>query len=400
MVNSRLRRLKVEMEEELASILDWWQDNTMDRANGGFYGRIDGANTIVEEAEKGVILNTRILWAFSAAANTTKSEKYGQIADRAYDYLCEYFLDKKNGGLYWMLDFKGKPVDLKKQIYAQAFGIYGFTEYYQLRKNSQSLKLAVELYHLIDRFSLDPIYGGYFEAFTENWKRMEDVRLSEKDENEVKTMNTHLHILEAYTNLCRVNPTDTIKASLKNLILCFIDKFIDLKSNHLHLFFDERWVSKSEAVSYGHDIESSWLLLEATEVLGDKTLIKKAKAIAIRMAHVTIEQGMDSNGGLHYEKEYYFLDREKHWWVQAEAVIGFFNAYQISGYEKYLKAAMDCWNFIKTHIRDTNSGEWFWSVSQSGVANKKNDKAGPWKAPYHNGRMCLELIQRLSAFKM
>jgi len=395
MTKKKLTELKAEMEEELTSILSWWTEKMVDKTNGGFYGKIDGHNQLHPEADKGVILNTRILWAFSAAAILTKKSEYEIIAQRAFEYLVAHFLDKKNGGLFWMLDFKGNPTQTKKQIYAQAFGIYGLSEYYHLTKNKKAIELALELFEAIENYSFDKKHGGYFEAFTENWQPIEDLRLSEKDANEAKTMNTHLHILEAYTNLYRVFPNEKIGNALRGLIECFIEKFIDKKTKHLHLFFDEKWNSKSIAISYGHDIEGSWLLQEAADVLGDEILLKEVKNIALQMANVTLENGFDNLGGIMYEKEKNHFDTEKHWWVQAEAVVGFFNVYEILKEEKFLEASLSCWDFIKKSILDKANGEWVWSTYPNGSINKIEDKAGAWKAPYHNGRMCLEILKRI-----
>jgi len=388
--------LKKEMEIELISILSWWEENMIDETNGGFYGKIDGYNKLHPKAEKGVILNTRILWAYSAAANLIKNPTYTKIADRAFDYLITYFTDKKNSGLFWMLDLNGSPTQRKKQIYAQAFGIYGLSEYYHLTENKLAIKLATQLFDCIENYSRDKIEGGYFEAFTEDWQQIEDLRLSEKDANEAKTMNTHLHILEAYTNLHRVFPSQKTEAALRDLIQLFLDKFIDYSTGHLHLFFDEKWTIKSSAISYGHDIEASWLLVEAAEVLVDKVLLEKVKETAILMAKVTLKEGIDQSAGVNYEIDNGHSDQEKHWWVQAEAVVGFINAFEMTKDEKYLKAGINCWNFIQKNILDSVNGEWVWSVDTTAEINTQEDKAGAWKAPYHNGRMCMELIRRLN----
>jgi len=402
MANIKLTNFKIEMEEELTSILSWWTEKMVDKTNGGFYGKIDGHNQLRPNADKGVILNTRILWSFSAAAILIKKSEYKNIAQRAFEYLEKHFIDNKNGGLFWMLDFKGNPIQTKKQIYAQAFGIYGFSEYYHLTKNKKAIELAIQLFEAIENYSFDKNHGGYFEAFTENWQPIEDLRLSEKDANEAKTMNTHLHILEAYTNLYLVFPSIKVGKALRGLIECFLEQFIVEKPypsgrqfKHLHLFFDEKWNSKSNAISYGHDIECSWLLQEAAEVLDDDFLLQKVKLVALEMAEVTLGNGFDESGGIMYERENTHFDKEKHWWVQAEAVVGFFNAYEISKEEKFLDASLQCWNFIKKYILDKENGEWVWSIFPDGKINQKEDKVGAWKAPYHNGRMGLEILKRM-----
>ncbi len=390
-----LAELKREMKTELDAILQWWAKNMVDEVNGGFYGKIDAGNQLQDQADKGVVLNTRILWAFAAAANLTENKQYEMIAHRAFAYIVQFFYDKEDGGLFWMLNFQGQPTQTKKQIYAQAFGIYAFSEYYALTKKQKALDLAIALFQAIEQHSLDKVNNGYFEAYTRDWQPLDDLRLSEKDANEAKTMNSHLHILEAYTNLFRVHPTEEISTALQNLIECFLSQFIDPGTYHLHLFFDEQWQLKSPAISYGHDIECSWLLYEAAEVLGNEKIISKVKHVALKMAKAVLQNGIDESGGVYYEKTKAHLDREKHWWAQAEAIVGFFNAFQLEEDPIYLQTTYDIWNFTKTHIQDQQNGEWHWSLLANGCVNQKQDKAGPWKAPYHNGRMCMELLKRV-----
>ncbi len=386
--------LEKEVESELGQLLVWWKEHMVDQEKGGFYGRISGHNMLYKEAEKGVILNTRLLWTFAAAALHTGSATYEKMADRSFQYLQQYFVDQEFGGLYWMLNAEGQIVQPKKQIYAQAFGIYGLSEYYKLRKQEDALHLALELFDLIEAHSCDAP-GSYLEAFQRNWQPIADFRLSDKDANEAKTMNTHLHIMEAYTNLYQVYPHEKVRKALQCLINCFLDKFISLETGHLHLFFDEEWKLMSDIISYGHDIECSWLLLEAAEVLGEAALIARVQPIIMQMAEVTLKEGFDQDGGIMYEKAGQHVDKEKHWWVQAEAVVGFLNAYQISQNQVYLQATIRCWDFIKNTIKDEVYGEWVWSILEDGTINRRADKAGPWKAPYHNGRMCLEVERRV-----
>ena len=383
-----------EFQSELQDILRWWIKRMTDPINGGFYGRIDGHGQLYTQANKGIILNTRILWTFAAAARQTDNPTYEQTATRAFQYLTSHFWDKEQGGVYWMLDYKGKVVANKKQIYAQAFAIYAFSEYYQLTGNQEALYLANAIFNLIEQHSHDNQKGGYFEAFSRDWQLLEDLRLSDKDANEAKTMNTHLHILEAYTNLYRVEKSSTVQKALKRLIVLFLEKFIH-PNGHLNLFFDENWNLKSGDISYGHDIECSWLLVEAAEVLADKTLLKKVEKVAILMAEAVVKNGLDKDGSVFNEcAANGHLDTDKHWWPQAEAVVGFWNLWQLTGAEKYQKAALRCWDFIKKYLKDSENGEWYWRIDNNRNPIGEEDKAGAWKAPYHNGRMCLEMVER------
>lgn len=384
-----------EFHDELTgNILPFWIDRMTDQEYGGFYGCIDGHNQLHAKADKGVILNTRILWTFSAAYAYTPNTQYLEVAQRAYHYIKSYFLDPVHGGVYWALDHQGTPVDTKKQLYAQAFALYAFSEYYKITQQQEVLNTCIEFFNHIETFSFDRQYNGYFEALDREWNILPDVRLSDKDANEVKTMNTHLHILEAYTNLFRIWPEQTLKGQLKNLTQLFFEKFIS-PTYHFNLFFDEQWQLKSDATSYGHDIEGSWLLHEAVKVLDESTLLDKVEDIAIKMVEASLA-GIDDDGALINETTKTIIDSDKHWWVQAEALVGLVNAWQITGDDKYLEYTRKTWAFIQKHIIDRENGEWLWRVTKTHDRVTKEDKAGPWKCPYHNGRAMMELIKRLS----
>ncbi len=384
------------LAEVTNNILPFWQNRMPDNMKGGFYGRIDGKNNIINDAPKGAILNARILWTFSAAFRILKDISYLDTAKRARDYIMAYFFDKEYGGTFWVLNSNGSQLDAKKQIYSQAFTIYALSEYYMAIGDESCKDKAVELFHLIEKHSFDRGFNGYLEAFDRKWGYLEDLRLSEKDANEKKTMNTHLHILEAYTNLYRIWPDKSLRSQLVNMVMIFLEKILDQRSHHLNLFFDERWNSKSTIISYGHDIEASWLIYEAAEVLEDKGLINKVKVIATEVVRAAME-GLQPDGSLIYERDDAtgHLDMDRHWWVQSETVVGFINAWQLTGDESYLGNALRCFNFIKGHLIDRENGEWYWSIRRDGTVNTVDDKAGFWKCPYHNSRMCLEIMSRV-----
>jgi mannobiose 2-epimerase len=384
------------MSKELeltANILPYWMNKMQDLENGGFYGRIDGNEIVHKTAHKGAILNARILWTFSAAYRILKNPAYLKIAERAYQYLMNHFVDWENGGVFWELDFQGKPVNTKKQTYAQGFALYGLSEYYRVTSDFAALMQSKQLFYLIERYCHDPQTGGYFEAFTRNWQPIDDMRLSEKDANEKKTMNTHLHILEPYTNLMRIWKCAEIERAQRNLIHVFTEKILNQKTNHLNLFFDENWQSKSTAISYGHDIEASWLLVEAAEALGDNQLTENIKAISLKIADAASE-GLQPDGSMIYEKEGNHADKDRHWWVQAEAVVGLMYAWKHSGNILYRDHAQKAWDYIRRQIIDTDNGEWRWSRLADGQINRRDDKACFWKCPYHNGRMCMEIMEK------
>ncbi|HKM93033.1 MAG TPA: AGE family epimerase/isomerase [Prolixibacteraceae bacterium] len=382
-------------EEELDNILQYWIDNTPDTINGGFVGSIDGYGKVVKNANKGAILNGRILWSFSAAYNYTKNEKHLEMANRAFDYFTQYFIDKVNGGVYWELDSKGTPVNTRKQAYAQGFAIYGLSEYYRATLNEKALLLAQELFWTIEKNFKDKQHGGYIEALDEKWNRLDDMRLSIKEANWPKSMNTHLHILEPYTNLYRCWKNPILAKSIEQIIRVFLDRIIDKETAHFNLLFDSDWTVKTSTVSYGHDIEGSWLLVEAAEELGDLALIKEVNEMALRMVDVTQSEGVDIDGSLFNEREGKHLDTDKHWWPQAEAMVGYVNAWQITGNQKYLDEAERVWNFISLKVLDNKVGEWYWRVDKDGEPYMEEEKIGFWKCPYHNSRALIEVCTRL-----
>ena len=370
---------------------------TVDHTNGGFIGQIDGNDIKNPGSTKGIILNARILWTYSAAYNYDKKPEYSHHAERAYLYIRENFVDRELGGVYWEIDASGRPVNTKKQIYAQAFTIYALSEYYQFSKDEDALKLAISIFNLIEKHSFDTVYNGYFEAYDREWNLLEDLRLSDKDANEKKTMNTHLHVLEAYTNLLRIWPDEVLKKQLENLVLIHIDKIYNAANGHLDLFFGEQWEKKSHEYSFGHDIEAAWLLCDAANELDNKTLKQRVDDLAVRIADLTLREGIDVDGALLNEGLMgKVTDPDKHWWPQAEAIIGFINAWQIDKNQKLLDAAINCWDFTNETIIDHENGEWYFRVNRRGEPYFDEDKVGFWKCPYHNGRAMIETLKRIS----
>lgn len=424
-MDNRMTTLRNEVRQELENdILPFWMEKMTDSGRGGFYGRIDGGDTLHADAPKGAILNARILWTFSAAYRILRRPEYLDTATRAKRYLIDRFYDNDFGGVYWSLDADGNPLDTKKQIYAQGFAIYGLGEYARATGDDEALDYAVRLFNLIEEYSFDRGRNGYVEAFMRDWSVIGDMRLSDKDENASKTMNTHLHILEPYANLYRVWKDARLERQLRNMIGLFTGKIMNRETSHLDLFFDDDWHTRGDIVSYGHDIEASWLIHEAALVLGDKALLKEIEPVIVNIARAA-DEGLNPDGSLIYEQTSgqadgqtsrqgtdgvqagkqgeapcqlvtctSSTDKELHWWVQAENVVGHVNLYQHFGDEAALDTAVKCWQFIKNSLIDREHGEWHWSLMPDGTVNRRDDKAGFWKCPYHNGRMCMEIIER------
>ena len=419
--------LRQEMRDVLENnILRFWLDKMQDTENGGFYGRMDGHMQLYPEAEKGAILNARILWSFSAAYRVLGNQVYLDAATRAKDYIIEHFVDKEYGGVYWSVDYKGTPFDTKKQFYAIGFAIYGLSEYVRATGDREVLDYALDLYECIEERAFDREYNGYIEACTRDWQPIADMRLSELDANYPKSQNTHLHIIEPYTNLLRcikemqaattcnyvpvlgavlpvdiVVPIETlarIEGALRNLIHIFTDDILNPETHHLDLFFEMDWTRGAGRLeSYGHDIECSWLLHEAALVLGDRQVLEKVEPIVREIAKAS-EKGLRPDGSMIHEAnlDTGHVDDDLHWWVQAENVVGWLNIYQHFGDDKALQRADACWQYIKQNLIDYEHGEWFWSRRKDGTLNMDDDHAGFWKCPYHNSRMCLEVIERFA----
>ncbi|WP_025146484.1 AGE family epimerase/isomerase [Pedobacter jeongneungensis] len=396
-MEKELIKYQSELQTELDSILSYWKKYSLDELHGGFVGRIDEFERVDALAAKGSVLNARILWTFSAAYNFKADPQDLHIAQRAFRYINDNFIDQDYGGVYWLLDASGQPLDSKKQVYAIAFTIYAFSEYHSASQDPQARRQAIALYHKLLEHSYDWERGGYFEAFTRNWAPLEDLRLSDKDANEKKTMNTHLHVLEAFTTLYRIWPDQGLKVKIIALIENFLQHIVQPAQGNLLLFFDEYWEPKSRLVSYGHDIEAAWLLLEAAEVIQEDVLIERVKDLSLKMAEASIS-GIAEDGALYYEydPEKNHLIKEKHWWVQAEGMVGFFNAWQLSGENKFLQLSLGNWHYVQNHLVDRVNGEWFWGIGADGQLMKGEDKMGLWKCPYHNSRACMEIIKRIN----
>ena len=388
---------KQEVREVLEdNILRFWIERMQDEEHGGFYGRIDNNNVLYADADKGAILNARILWTFSAAYRVLGKSEYLKIATRAKRYFIDHFIDPEYGGVYWSLDYKGQPKDTKKQFYAIGFAIYGLSEYARATNDQEALEQAINLYRCVEEHALDKEYNGYIEAMTRNWQPIDDMRLSEYDANYPKSQNTHLHIIEPYANLYRVWPSKELEASLRNIIGIFTDRILNPETHHLDLFFEMDWTrGAGQLESYGHDIECSWLMHEAALVLGDQKVLNKVEPIVQIVAKAS-EKGLNPDGSMIHEANLTAgtKDDDLHWWVQAEAVVGFYNIYQHFHDEAALEKAQRCWQYIKDYLIDRQNGEWYWSRHRDGSLNTVDDKAGFWKCPYHNGRMCLEIIER------
>ncbi|MFT3831238.1 MAG: AGE family epimerase/isomerase [Opitutaceae bacterium] len=392
-----LRDLARRAEAELrVEILPFWLMHARDRERGGFFGAIDNDLDVHESEPRGALLTARILWTFSAAHRRYGTWDYREMARWAFADLQQRFWDDEHGGVIWSTKANGKPLETRKQTYAQAFAIYGCAEYFRATNDRVALECAIAIYRLLEAHVYDPEQGGYFEAMGRDWKPLAPEAGNLIGANVPKSQNTMLHVMEAYTNLYRVWPDEGLRRRLLELVDQMITRVLDPQTKHLQLFLAADWAPRSREVSYGHDIEFSWLVIEAAEAIGDRALVERLQPLATSIARVTLGEGVAPDGGVYLEGgPSGVTDRSKHWWPQAEAAVGFLNAYQLTGDETFLRASQHSWDFIEKRIADREHGEWFWGRDARGRVIERQPKVGMWKCPYHNGRACLELIGRV-----
>jgi mannobiose 2-epimerase len=397
MLREQAQALQSEFSQELARISEWWSRVMPDEDNGGFIGAVSSYNKRMLNSEKGIILNARILWFFSDLANYRQDDAALALAKRAYDYLYRYFYDIEHGGFFWSLDACGEVIDDKKQTYAQAFALYGIISYYRASGDQSARTLAQRTFDLIETRCKDKQNGGYLEAFRRDWAPIEDMRLSEKDDNLPKSQNTHLHVLEAYTNLHNIDPSPKSDRALRSCVEDFMLHIVDSETWHLRMFMDEQWRDHSQTYSFGHDIEFSWLLYKALVSLNEEALIKSLLPAVLKIAQTCLDEGRGSSGEV--LDEYDLVEKKAHrqsvWWVQAEAMVGFLNAFTLSSEKRYFEAFEAVWCHTKKEHLDLEGGEWHWLALKDQGADYDYDKACFWKAPYHNGRAMMEVIKLL-----
>lgn len=383
-----------EVKEHLEKcIIPFWK-GLRDDENGGYYGYMDFDSLVADrKAVKGCILHSRILWFFSNAYTLLKDESLLEEANHAYDFLMKYCMDKENGGIFWSLTYDGKVYEDLKHTYNQAFCIYALSSYYEASGRKEALDKAYELYNLIETKCKDEI--GYLESFTREFKIADNDKLSENGVMADRTMNTLLHVFEAYTELYRVDKNPDVADKLRWIFDCFAEHMYNPKLHRQEVFFDNNYNPIIDLHSYGHDIETAWLMDRGTEILGDPYYTAKISPITKDLTANIYKVAFDGHS-LNNECERGVVNTSRIWWVQAETVLGFLNGYQKDPSKKeYLEAAHNEWEYIKEYIVDKRPGsEWYWEVDINGEPTSKQPIVEPWKCPYHNGRMCMEVIKR------
>lgn len=399
-----VKEIRGHLEEKLIPFWEGLQDKTY----GGFYGYMGYDLKVDKTYEKGCILNSRILWFFSNAYTLLKRvyteegviDKKGAFlkglynaAVLAYRFLRDHCVDEEYGGVYWSVTFDGKPLDTTKHTYNQAFSIYALSSYYEMTGEMEALELAKELRNLIEEKCTDDL--GYLEAFDRTFAPEDNEKLSENGVMAEKTMNTLLHVFEAYTELYRVSKDPDVADLMRSMLDTVAGRIYNPALGRQEVFFDRKWNSLIDLYSYGHDIETAWLIDRGLEILKDEEYVGKLAPITAELTENIFNRAL-KGGSLLNEAENGVDDTTRVWWVQAEAIVGFVNGYQKRPEKtEYLTAAEGLWNYIKEYVIDKRAGsEWFWSVNADGSPVEK-PIVEPWKCPYHNGRMCMEVIRRM-----
>lgn len=383
------------------NLIPFWSQ-LKDEEFGGFYGYVKGDGTVLKEEVKGVILNSRILWFFSQAYIQLKDEKLLEMAKHAYKFLVEKCIDTSYGGVFWSLNYKGEVEDDIKHCYNQAFAIYALSTYYEASGDKNALDYAYDIYRIIEEKCHDD--GGYLEAFYRDFTKADNDKLSENGIMADRTMNTLLHVLEAYTQLYKVDHNDSVGNCLKAILDSFKNKIYNAEKEMCEVFFDDDYNSLIDLDSYGHDIEASWLINRACDVLDDAEYSEKMLPIIVGLADGCYKNSMDESvskisdmlAAMNMEIENGVINKTKVWWIQAEAVTGYYNAYEQNPEKvEYKDISEKVWNFINKYFVDEKHGEWVENIEDLNNIDYTQALVQPWKCPYHNGRMCLEMMKRL-----
>ncbi len=373
-------------------IIPFWK-GLRDNEHGGYYGFMGYDLEVDKKAVKGCILNSRITWFFSNAYTILKDKSLLAEAEHGFQFMRDYCMDKEYGGIYWSVKYDGTPEETLKHTYNQAFAIYALSSYYEASGDKEALDMAFSLFDIIETKCRDEV--GYLEAFSRYFEEIDNEKLSENGVMAEKTMNTLLHVFEAYTELYRVSREDRVKERLHSILDSFAAQVYNPELHRQEVFFDKNMNSILDLHSYGHDIETAWLIDRGVEILGEEEYERKMSPITKDLTNQIYHIAFDGHS-LSNECEKGVVDTHRIWWVQAETLVGFLNGYEkMPERKEYYEAAKSVWNYIKEFMLDKRKGsEWYWRVDENGKPDEDKPIVEPWKCPYHNGRMCLEVIRR------
>ena len=396
-MNEKFTKLyELALKELTENLLPWWMTKAVDNENGGWYGEVGNDDVPVAHAPKFITLNARLVWTFSSAYRILGDEQYKVMADRAYDYFIKHFWDDRYNMCHTYVDEFGNPIDSHRFIYGNAFAVYGLSEYARAMDCEEAREYARKLVASLEKYAYDPQYKGYFEALTEECKYNQWLHGVNRLPTDEKTMNTHLHLIEAYTCLLRTEKTNFMQNKVREHLYVMLNKIVDHDIHHYYYFQDRKWAPTSTEISYGHDIEGSWLMMETAEVLGEPEAMRYAQDTCMNMARACYEQGLTEDGAMNsdYDPATGHKSQRLSWWEQNEAVVGFLNAWEVTGDEKFLDASLRCFEFAEEHFVDHEKGGWYDVLSLDGKKVLSKQKQNGPTCPYHNGRMCMEIIER------
>ena len=365
-------------------LIPFW-NNLYDSEYGGFYGSADSDNNINKTSPKSAVLQTRILWFYSSCYKALKDKNLFEYASRQFDFIIKYMIDENDGGIFWDVEYDGKVKDRQKHTYALAFALYSISAYYSVSKNKSAFDAAQRLFNLIERDYKDEY--GYTEVFS----------LDKSVKGSARTMNTLLHIIEAYTEYhAAVNTAESRKALEYSLDLvrtkAYNDDLCRIECN-----FDEFMNPVGDVLSYGHDIEASWIVYRACEILGNDEILSDLSPKLDKLTQNVISKGFVDNGrnGIYYECKNNIDNTYRSWWVMSEAIVALVHRYNLYKDKQSIYLAENVWDYVKKYFISPH-GEWHTQVDEKGEAIKsRSGLCGAWKCPYHNGRMCLELMEML-----
>ncbi len=396
-MNAKFQKLyELALHDLTENILPWWMTYGVDEVHGGFYGEVDNNNVPNPNAPKHITLSARLIWTFSSAYRILGNPEYKAMADRAYDYFVKHFWDADHNMCYTLLSAEGEPIDKTRHVYGNAFAIYGFSEYYRATGCEEALDYARKLEAAMEKNAYDPEFKGYYEALTEKCVYSPWLRGVNRLPTDVKTMNTHLHVIEAYTCFLRSVDEPKVRNVVRQQLYVMLNKIVDHDTHHYNVYLDRAWNPTSTEISYGHDIEGSWLMWETAEVLDEPEAKRYTRDICVNIARACLEQGFTDFGAMKTEYDPVTGHESKSfsWWEQNEAVVGFLNAWELSGEEAFLDASLRCMEFNQTYFVDHDKGGWFAHIDPATLKVTSPIKLNGWTCPYHNSRMCMEVIER------
>ena len=387
------------------NIVPFWYDKTIDRENGGYTINHDQQGQPLGPGTKMIVSQARTVWLFSRLARAGyRPEEYLEAAEHGYRFLTEKMWDHEHGGFYWQVDATGdQQLAPRKHLYGQSFALYGISEYYLAGGKDEAREFAVRFFNLLEEKAYDQTYGGYRESFEPDWTETPaGVSNHMGVPAELKLMNTHLHLLEALTTFYRATKHPVARERLLELINVQSNTVVRKNIGACTDKYDRDWTPRLDGnyaqVSYGHDIENVWLLMDACNAIGVSNY--PFADLYHTLYDYSLTFGYDhAQGGFYYTGSFNepATNRDKSWWVQAEALASALHMFRFTNDGKYLSVFQKTFGYVEQNMVDWDNGEWHHIITPNGTV--QGSKASPWKAGYHNGRAMIECIEILKAWQ-